>query len=202
MVEAKLRSNNICVYCGRNAHRLDEEMVCSKCENKNDEELSRYGRCDFCDGEQTRSTLIELDGEMGCSECVGTCNVCGNNYLRDEGYECEDCGGDVCGDCIVRCSVCKERICFDCNKGSKAKPICEYCVEEKENERMHKFRVGETVECIGSSKGSDGDKTYGGGGWRKGRRFIVTGITNKDICWGKISGGVYAHHLKLIDKGG
>ncbi len=62
------------------------------------------------------------------------------------------------------------------------------------------FKVGDLVECIGESNGHDVDKTYGGGGWRKGRRFIVTGITDKNIYWGKISGGVYAHHLKLIGR--
>ncbi len=79
------------------------------------------------------------------------------------------------------------------------------CGIKRPKPKVVKFKKGDLVECIGTSDGRDGDKTYGGGGWSLGKRFYVEDISEYkgyDICWYGGSKGVYVHHLKLISRGG
>ncbi len=78
------------------------------------------------------------------------------------------------------------------------------CNIKRPKPKVVKFKVGDSVECVGTSSGHDGDKSYGGGGWKIGFRFNVEEISNYagcDICWYMDSHGVYAHHLNLISGG-
>ena len=76
------------------------------------------------------------------------------------------------------------------------------CGIKRPKPKTVKFKKGDLVECVGTSGGGEGDKTYGGAGWEAGLRFKVNNVSphgNQDICWGNMRGGVYAHHLKLVD---
>jgi hypothetical protein len=63
------------------------------------------------------------------------------------------------------------------------------------------FRVGDTVICIGTSIGWDGEITYGGAGWKIGHKFKIDRISrnnNGTILWGaKGLNGVWSHHVEL-----
>ncbi len=151
MVDAKPRGGNICLYCGKdNCGKVDEEGVCGKCENINDEELRDYTECYFCGNETRNGNLRALKGDMGCPNCVGVCDGCGNNYDRDDEKECRHCGNlfcsgcmgscndcrdDVCTQCKIECNKCGDAICPECSYVHKGKEICNDCYDEvKEKE--------------------------------------------------------------------
>ena len=62
------------------------------------------------------------------------------------------------------------------------------------------YKVGEVVDCIGTSTGSDGDISYGGAGWKLGHSFKISYITRHPHGWVYWESGghpgVWEHHLK------
>ncbi len=154
MVDAKLRGERTCLYCGKSATRLDEEGVgINCCKDKNDEELKGYVECDFCENEVRGGSLIEFDGQMGCSDCIKPCRDCGGNFYAEDGGECDYCGNEYCSDCMNRCKVCEDVICSkcsvkcsecgnivcpDCSDKHKGKVFCEGCLDkiEKKEEKQ------------------------------------------------------------------
>ena len=69
-----------------------------------------------------------------------------------------------------------------------------------------KYKVGDKLICSGNSSGNgyDSDPTYGGGGWTKNRKLIVSKISDYDnekgpIYWTEdFDGGIFESFLSLL----
>lgn len=74
-----------------------------------------------------------------------------------------------------------------------------------------KFRINDTVICIGESRSSGDNMNYFGIGWKRGRRIKISRITttnylssgkcDRNIYWEEKCGrgGVFENGLKLIE---
>ena len=118
-----------CVYCGQKVNKTDWEGICKSCKNVNDEnqegsEDEDYFTCDFCGRrEHIDYQYITEDGQYGCERCTSYCDMCEQNYHRDDVTSCKQCGESACMNCIN-----SEGLCDRCAKENKAK-------EEKKDER-------------------------------------------------------------------
>jgi hypothetical protein len=67
-----------------------------------------------------------------------------------------------------------------------------------------KFKIGQTVRCIGTSEGMGSNLSFGGCGWKLDRKFKIVYITKDSppyIYWGSGNNyGVWEHHLELFEK--
>lgn len=117
-------TNKNCLYCSKKAKHIDREGVCTKCHKINDEVVVNNNReCNECGSSIYRDEYNNIEGNIFCYGCSGSCSDCGDNHNNSNLYYCDNCGDNYCDGCsnMEDCIDCSSPTCARCRE------FCDKC---------------------------------------------------------------------------